>query len=301
MFRLVRTMASLALMLGFPMVATSALGFSLFPAHFGAVDEDVAQTLAKWRNGRGLEDGIQVGVDATIATDLGAATPAEIALVEQAILAGFGPWENAALRFDITFGTSVTKDPMTGLEIELLAAPQSDPIFAGTSGAFGLMDPYFVTELLSVPFLGAFRTFLGADIYLNIDIITAVRPLLTQQEQLDALTRLVMHEVGHAIGLGHPDPSANFDTDFNPFNFMLIDPTRAGHNLIKSANIDPEAIMTPRPCGAPVIICAATFFTSLQNDDIGGRDVLYPVVVPEPGLLSLLAAGALMAGAKRCG
>ena len=205
MFASVRAVVLAVLVLGTPMVGTSALGFKLYPLHSGLIDANVAQTLGKWRNGRGLEDGIQVGVDASIATDLGAVTPAEVALVEQAILAGFQPWENGTLKFDITFGASVTKDPTTGFEIELLAVPQSDPAFAGTFGSFGIVDADIVVELLSVPFLADWTTFLGADIYLNIDVILGVSPLLTQQEQLDALTRLVMHEVGHAIGLGHPD------------------------------------------------------------------------------------------------
>ena len=51
--------------------------------------------------------------------------------------------------------------------------------------------------------------------------------------------------------------------------------------------------MSNRPCGEPLMApCPALFFTTLTNDDAGGRDVLYPV--PEPGG-ELLAAAALAA------
>lgn len=56
-----------------------------------------------------------------------------------------------------------------------------------------------------------------ADITVNAPNVLWFRgqydPILTDQQVLDALQRLVMHEAGHAIGLGHPtiDP-VNFDT-----------------------------------------------------------------------------------------
>lgn len=51
--------------------------------------------------------------------------------------------------------------------------------------------------------------------------------------------------------------------------------------------------MSTRPCGEELVICNALVSTALSLDDIGGRDVLYPVLVPEPALGALLALALL--------
>jgi hypothetical protein len=79
---------------------------------------------------------------------------------------------------------------------------------------------------------------------------------------------------------------------------MPIDPGDPFSALILSPNPDNAAIMSNRPCGNPFVApCAALFLTSPTNDDLGGRDVLYPVLVPEPTALALL--GTALAGVAR--
>jgi hypothetical protein len=58
----------------------------------------------------------------------------------------------------------------------------------------------------------------GADVYVNADNTAALAVLLgpAQEEQLPVIERLVMHEVGHALGLGHPDASNPFGAQTNP-------------------------------------------------------------------------------------
>ncbi len=56
--------------------------------------------------------------------------------------------------------------------------------------------------------------------------------------------------------------------------------------------------MSNQTCGpdAPVTqICPESFEPALTNDDLGGRDVFYPV--PEPSRLAMLAAGGCLVAA----
>jgi hypothetical protein len=307
---MVRTV--LALGLGLPLAfAAPASAFSVLFG--GAADPQQALAdAARWASSTGLDDGIQVGVEAAFATDLGAANAAEVALIEQAVIDGITAWENGALVFDITLGAAgVAEGATAGFEIDLFAVPGTHPVFAGT-GFFGVAVPAFgndpnrtLTNGQLLP--GAVIT--GADVFLNIDNILAIGAVFgfTIQEQIDGLVRLIMHEVGHAIGLGHPNSNNPFgvenhyDTDLDPLNAMAIDPNDPFADLILSPNPDNAAVMSNRPCGEPFVApCPAIFFTAPTNDDLGGRDALYPTV-PEPSaaLLLGLAAAAALGRARR--
>jgi hypothetical protein len=55
--------------------------------------------------------------------------------------------------------------------------------------------------------------------------------------------------------------------------------------------------MSNRACGG--LFCASLLFTSLRNDDIGGRDVLYPIPEPSTAALALAGLGLLAVLEKR--
>jgi hypothetical protein len=114
------------------------------------------------------------------------------------------------------------------------------------------------------------------------------------------ITRLFMHVIGHTIGLGHTnDPYlAYYDTDLIPDNVMWIDPANPFAGLVDSPNRFVGTVMSTRPCGDDQVICAALVSVALSLDDIGGRDVLYPVLTPEPEL-GWLAAFALLIALRR--
>jgi len=84
---------------------------------------------------------------------------------------------------------------------------------------------------------------------------------------------LLIHEVGHALALDHPNefPQRNFDTDTTPDNAIPINCQQPMQNLKLSHQIDPQAIMNSS-LGA-----AALAQPQLSADDLGGRNFLYPI------------------------
>jgi hypothetical protein len=269
------------------LLPTPAAAFSLFPSPPDPLDlAGSLQSAARWTATAGLADGIQIGVEPGFAADLGATTPEQTALVHQAVTAAFMAWESPVLQFDVTFDA-------TGQEVDLIAGVLSDP------GTFGQAFPTFDTGLRPLTngqvFFGSIIT--SADLVINVPTVLAFASFLglTQQQQLDALQRLIMHEFGHALGLGHNNGNnlagalVNLDTDTDPLNAMEIDPLDPFSDLIVSTATDDEAIMSNRACGG--LFCPSLLFTALRPDDIGGRDVLYPASIPEPGPASLLAVG----------
>jgi hypothetical protein len=80
------------------------------------------------------------------------------------------------------------------------------------------------------------------------------------------------HETGHALGLTHPSDvgptGKNMDTDDDPFNVISIDCQDPTKGIKFNSNFDLRAVMTQSPPGPTE--------RSITNDDIGGRDYLYP-------------------------
>jgi hypothetical protein len=69
----------------------------------------------------------------------------------------------------------------------------------------------------------------GVDIYLNATNIRLFRTNLglDPAQSVAAFQRLLMHEIGHALGLGHPNQlpaTSNLDTDADPLNAMELIP-----------------------------------------------------------------------------
>ncbi len=248
---------------------------------------------AEETDGTGLEDGIQVAVHPSFASDLGAVEPDELDLVRRAIESAFAAWENEALHFEIEHASPRAEvGSAIGAEIDLIALPGDHPVLAGTS-FFGLtdVDYTFVRDrLLTNGMRADGYVITGADVYINID---RVREVAEQSGipialQAIALTRLLMHEIGHTLGFGHPNLERNFDTDLDPTNSVEVDPLDPLSGLMESPFFDTTAIMSNDPCGGSAVACSALFFQSLQPDDRLGRDVLY--AVPEPSRLALRLA-----------
>ena len=164
------------------------------------------------------------------------------------------------------------------MEIDLFDVLSTDPDFASSGAAFGvtyMLWSFLANRTLTNGAVLAGETIYGADILIATDRLAAFAPGFTREQQLRLFQRLLMHELGHAIGLHHPHdgPTINFDSDTNPDNAILVDPADPLAGMALSLNLDTLAVMNQIPSDLN-----ALFYVSPRNDDRGGRDVLYPAL-----------------------
>ncbi|MAE97389.1 MAG: hypothetical protein CL910_22295 [Deltaproteobacteria bacterium] len=266
----------------------------LLPAHalaFAAYPGFTLSNMPRWSatpvQGAGLHDGIQVGIAPGFAASFGLTDPAEIAAFDAALVQSFRVWETPDLHFDIQF------DAAPGREIDVFSATSQDPIFQGNvSTGFSFLDQWFITgvtltsgAVITGPAIVKSSIVVATDRFNILFSLLLGGGLATPADYTNRLINLMAHEIGHSLGLGHPNESTSWDDDGDPLSvYQPADPLNPVAGLVATAQLDSFAMMWggQRP---------DFLRTDLRPDDLSGRNALYPTV-PEPGLLLLLAAAA---------
>ncbi len=200
-----------------------------------------------------------------------------------------------------------------GAEIDLLASDAGDASTRATS--FFNASLATTTTLTSGTANYAPGAITGADINMNNNVGATYN--------LDIFTRLLTHEIGHAIGLGDVEDYRNngfIDDNFDPNDplgtltnswAMLVDPFNPAGSVgltqffnvsvadVKVPGVD--ILMESEGLGIGTNNPLSNLFP-LTNDEFGMRQFLYPTLaraVSEPGMAFLLLAGLSLLRIKR--
>jgi hypothetical protein len=241
----------------------------------GSLEAAIRWSAVEDQSGVGLPGGLTVGVQPGFAGGLGASTPAEIADYRDALIAAFRLWETDVITFDIEFD----HDGL-GKEITVGLANSSHPFFMvgpGIPGAVGFTISEFdsnrtLTNGEVLPGLSSTHGF----VLMNTDLLNTDITGFTHPRAIFDFRWLMVHEVGHVLGLGHPFEDLNFDDDDDASTPLAIDPSDPLARLSLSAEFNPDAIMVVLGQGNPGGGMLPPGL-SLHWDDIAGIDVLYPV------------------------
>ncbi|MEM7660966.1 MAG: DUF4189 domain-containing protein [Pseudomonadota bacterium] len=119
---------------------------------------------------------------------------------------------------------------------------------------------------------GPIGTITGADVHFNRSSCYYLDPSQGQTNCVH-FPSLVLHEISHVLGIGHPEDRVGFnlDTDDQPGNEINIDCRAPLKGLKASANYDGASVAHGQDVHRP-----GRWLRGLSWDDVAARDALYP-------------------------
>jgi len=234
---------------------------------------------------RGLGGGLEYAVDESVCERLNFVDGADCSQVRAQITTAIDRWSvgHPSLFFtDVTGLIAPQLAPAAegwrghGAEIDFFAsagsvigAEHDDEVAADTRSYF-MFDPA-PRDPEGRLLADARGRLTAADVRFNADMCFFLDP------EFDApgcvhFGSVVMHEIAHALGLGHPDenPGRNLDLNDDPGDAMAINCAAPGAGLHAARRTERYAVANGRWTGS------GYWTRGLTYDDLAGRDALYP-------------------------
>lgn len=128
------------------------------------------------------------------------------------------------------------------------------------------------------------ETITEVDIVIDVRGCSYLDPELTGtfDEPCSHLPSLMMHEIGHGLGLDHPYEFPNYHSEDDPTKPIEIDCENPTRGLQVIDNHDAHAVMANGISSYHFHRRLGHDRAHLRPDDIGGRNFLYPVCDDEP-------------------
>lgn len=175
------------------------------------------------------------------------------------------------------FPLAATGQSEQGAEIDFFGSTAQDfPIFQNrqTTGYTLFYErPQAAMQLTNGKTLdGPIGVIESADVRLNADLCYYLRAEQAAPSCVH-FPSLLLHEISHALGIGHPEEKVNLnlDTDFVPGNEIAINCEAPSEGLVVNTDYDGSAVAHGRDVQGP-----GRWRRGLSWDDVAARDALYP-------------------------
>lgn len=234
---------------------------------------------------RGLGGGLEYAIDDSVCA-LNFIDDVDCMQVHSAIAQALDEWSSGhpAVRFTNVTGQVSPGFPLAalgqarqGAEIDFFGAGAADfPPFRAH-----LLTGYTIfyerprsagIDLTNGQFAPAATPIESADVRFNAERCFYLDPAYARSACVH-FPSLVLHEVGHAIGIGHPEErlAMNLDSDTTPNNEIVIDCMAPSRGLRASPHYDGASVALGRDVQGP-----GRTQRGLTWDDVAARDALYP-------------------------
>jgi TonB family protein len=245
---------------------------------------------------RGLGGGLEYSVDPSVCTELNFVDDSSCEDIRALIAAAGAMWSlgNPNISFvDVTDhiaatrGGTVPVSARAGAEINFFAVPRAELIENLQGSTATTQTFYIAAKPVSTNGLTLWESegILGTA---NVDFVTDVCYYLREPVAPGicvSFAQVLLHELGHVLGLAHPELEAfwNLDSDNDPTTPVTPGCQPFLASLRVSPNFDPDALMlaTRGP---------ADWESAIKPDDYAGRDFLYPICTPEERAAAIAAA-----------